>query len=573
MELSDYWRLIRRWALLIVAGTVLAGLVGLGVAKRSSIGATTLYRGSSTVVVNYITPAGFPYISTLSTHTEATTLSEKVHDIGALNRLPATIKRSLITNITATVDPNTPTITVAALATEPTAARGAAITLASYLGSLESGKVKREGLVAQRHAQQAAAVAEKAYSQAQSYYYSVCGCTSANTVRQLSRNKLYQLQTQVSILHDQWIQALNTANGVAVSGLGSTTVSPASVHVVVPKKTSLLKTLLPAVIVGFVLSVGLAALLDYGQTNPLPLVPVISGPSGRRRQTNLTIPVLGTLPRTHLQLEPRRSGEPAVASAARSRILSSLAQSGRETSEIVMRLVSSQNRGIYVTSPTQRAPKAQTTLSVAAALAKRGLRVAVVDSDPVGGLSGFLGLTGKPGLADYLSYPEMSLTQLLQRVDMDDALGSLFVLPVGTNRSTAVSGESTSADSQPNPSTQSEQNVNEAQITAWLGGIAEISNQVDIVLVNGVAALESPTEVAFAASLGGTLLVIRNDHADGQLTRTYDLLRSHNVRVLGLIINPGDRALTRQTGLDTQVNGGSSAVQSVDPGAELQESH
>ena len=573
MELSDYWRLIRKWSLLIIAGTVLAGLVGLAIEKKSSSAGQTLYRGTSTVLINYITPPGFPYISTLSTHTEATSLSEKVNDPAALNRLPATIKRSLIKNISGAVDANTPLVKISAIAPEPTAARGAAITVANYLGSLENEKVRREGLAAHRQAMKAAASAQKAYSAAQSYYYSVCGCTSANPVRQVSRNKLYHLNTRVNILQQQWTQALSAANGVSVSGLGSTTISPATVHVVVPKKSSMLKTLLPAVILGFVLSLGLAALLDYGQTNPLPLVPQIGGSSPRRRQNKLMVPVLGTLPAAHLQLQKTRGGDGLSESAVRARILSLLAQSGRETSEIVMRLVSAKNRAIYVTSPTQRVPKAQTTLSVAAALAKRGLRVAVVDSDPVGGLTAFLGLSGKPGLGDYLAYPDMSLTQLLQPVDMDDAPGTLLVLPLGTVQST-VTGPQPSLVEEPgiHADQQPVSKVNDVQVNAWNSGIADIGSDVDVVLVNGVAALDAPNEVSLAASLGGTLLVIRKDHADEQLTKTYDLLREHNVRVLGVIINPGDRALTRQTGLDTHTGGGAASAPAVDPGAEWQES-
>lgn len=303
MELADYARLIRRWALLIIAGTVLAMLVGYGINTASAAGGKTLYRGTSTVLVNYITPPGFPYISTLSTHTEATSLSQKVHDAGALNRLPAPITRTLVKSVSAAVDPNTPRITVSAVATEPTAAKAAAVTVAHYLGSLEGGKVRREGVVARRQASAAASTAQRAYAKAQSYYYSVCGCTSANPVREVGRNTLYQLQTNVGILHDQWIQALNTANGVAVSGLGATTVSAATAHVVTPKSTSLLKTLLPAAILGFLLSVGLSALLDYGQTNPIPMLPMIGATPGRKRQVSLMVPVLGTLPRLQLQLE------------------------------------------------------------------------------------------------------------------------------------------------------------------------------------------------------------------------------------------------------------------------------
>src|ERR687888_1794128 len=87
MELIDYWRVMRRWGILIIAGTLVAALVGYGVSLRHRGARPTRYAGTASVVVNYVTPPGVPYIPTLSMATETKVLSERVHDPGALRQV------------------------------------------------------------------------------------------------------------------------------------------------------------------------------------------------------------------------------------------------------------------------------------------------------------------------------------------------------------------------------------------------------------------------------------------------------------------------------------------------------
>ena len=146
MELIDYWRVLRRWGILIIAGTLVAALVGYGMSLRHR-GATQMrYAGTASVVVNYVTPPGVPYIPTLSMHTQTEVLSARVHDPGVLSRVAAQahVALSQVQRVSTAVDPQKLLITIQVLGTTPRAAAVVAQGLAQYLAGVETQQVQAQ---------------------------------------------------------------------------------------------------------------------------------------------------------------------------------------------------------------------------------------------------------------------------------------------------------------------------------------------------------------------------------------------------------------------------------------------
>ncbi|HZT97548.1 MAG TPA: hypothetical protein VFB34_12010 [Chloroflexota bacterium] len=539
MELSDYGRLLRKWALLIIAGTVLATGIGAGLAIKAKAGVAPSYQATAGVFLNYVTPYGTPYNATVSPSAQASLLSERVHDRAALAPLQGspTFNLSALRSISGVLDTNAPQVTVTATATTRQVAAIVARRVAQYLAGMEDRRVASEGRALQRSLATAAQRASARYQAADSRYLAVCGCgPGANGSPTVSASTLRALRARLDLLEYDYQNAYNALQGANPNPIPPATVTPGSVHKVSSTKGSLLKTIAPAAILGFILSVALAAALDYGLAGG-SLIPGFLKLPARPVKGRLRAPVIGHLPSPNLRLD-RGAAHLLQDNAVRAQVLAALAKSADQTAEIVSRLVSRANPTLYITSPTHRDPKTETALSLGCALAQRGLRVIMVDGDPGGRLTAFLGLGGRPGLADFLSYPDMSLTQLLQPVDFNPGVpsGSLWLLPVGLN----IGPGGVSSTQPPVP----------GDLDAWPSGMKEISAAADIVLVNGVPVLESSSMVNLASTLGGALVVIRREQADEDLVTAYDLLKGHQVRVLGLVVNAGDRGLAKHLTLE-----------------------
>ncbi len=556
MELSDYGRLLRKWALLIIAGTVLAGLVGLGLDIKSGSSAAPSYQGSASVFLNYVTPPGSAYNPTVSPTAEALALAERVHDPAALAPLRGspTFNLAALKSIGKTIASNAPQVNITTVATTPQVAATVATRVAQYLASLEDRRVASEGKALQRSLARTAQRASHRYQVADSEYLRVCACGPGATGAPLvGPQTLRRMRARLDLLEYDYQTAYSSLQGANPNPIPPASVSSGSVHRIATKKSSITKTVLPAVVLGFILSLALAAFLDYAQSRSM--LPVIGVLPGRSNKGKLRVPVIGHLPSPSLRLDGKAK-QLLQDNAARAQVLAALGKSAQETADVVARLVGKTNPTLYITSPTHRDPKAETTLSLACALTQRDLRVVIVDGDPAGGLSSFLGFEDRPGLADFLAYPEMSLTQLLQRVDYNTGtpVGSLWLLPIGLDLNP------TAATSSFGPF--------EISGDAWSQGLREVSDAADIVLVNGVSALEAPSAIGLATSVGGALVVIRKEHADEGLLSTYELLRGHGIRVLGLVVNAGDRGLARHAALEALPKH-STASQLAEP--ELQE--
>jgi hypothetical protein len=245
---------------------------------------------------------GVSYIPTLSLHTQTDVLSTRVQDPGVLSRLArrAHVALSQVQRVSTAVEP---LITIQVLGTTP---RGVAVVAqrpAQYLARGETQQVQAQVASLSRTAASAVAQVQQRWREAQTHYYLVCNCvagqhqaqprqppTPQRTARplstrppqQLSRQPadpatLAQLRAELDLLQADYAAAASRYAALQNNPVPVATVLPGSVSSVQAPAASPLKAVLLATVVGFVLSSGLAMLLDYTRSR-LPALARARGP-------------------------------------------------------------------------------------------------------------------------------------------------------------------------------------------------------------------------------------------------------------------------------------------------------
>ena len=270
MELIDYWRVLRRWSLLIMAGTLVAAPVGYGVSLWPRDATQTRYAGTARVVVNYVTPPGVAYIPTLSMATETNVLSGRVHDPGALRRVAAQahVALSAVQDVSAVVDAKKPLITVRVVGGTPQAVAAVAQGMARYLADVEIQQVQAQTAILSRTVARTMAQAQRRWLETQAYYYSVCGCIANQHRATADPTTLAGLRAELDILQANYQAAAGRYTAVRDNPVPVATVMAGSVVVLKAHRSSPMQAMLPAAGVGLLLSIGLAALLDYSRAGP-----------------------------------------------------------------------------------------------------------------------------------------------------------------------------------------------------------------------------------------------------------------------------------------------------------------
>lgn len=548
MELTDYWRILRKWSLLITIGTLLALAIGVALDFEGRVAGSSAYQASATVQVNYAAPA---YIQGISLSDEASALSERVHDPGALGINPR-VTLSGVDSISAAVDPTAPQIVVTGVATSASIAQTAANRVAHYLAGLEDAKVASESKSLRAKFSDLVARDRHNWLTLQALYNRL-----STPPPRASLTRLAILSANVQFWQNQYNHDLGNLGSLTTPSVPAAAVTSATPGAPVKTKpSSLLKTVLPAPALGFMLSFFLAVFLDSRQANSGALGPL--GFLAGKQQPRLRVPVLGHLERVDPWLGQSGGDFDQSSGDPRSKVLSALAAATAQTADVVARLLLPSGSTLFVTSPTFREPKAETAVGLAASLARHGRRVVLIDADPAGGVTCFFDLAGRPGLTDYLGYPRMALLQLVYPAELGADKGELSVLPLGTRDLTRDENQTTE------PSTPADDE------RAFSAALSELTQKADLVLVNGPPALEAPHSMAIAAGMAGAVVVIRRDHADDDLTKAYDVLRAQRVRVLGLVVNPGRRAADSEARL-TRTSELSTPLTLQDPGTEYQE--
>ncbi|HEV3311221.1 MAG TPA: hypothetical protein VG815_11960 [Chloroflexota bacterium] len=513
MELSDYGRVLKRWSLLIGAGTLLGLVIGGGIwytSKQQS--ATPNYRGTWRVVLNYAAPT---YVPGASIGAAANSLVQFVHDPAALQPDPRLPAPAGVKSVDASVDPASSQVTVIVVATTAAEAQAAAKLAAQYLVKIQNAKVTAAAAPGIRYYQRLVAYDLKQWHHYLTRYTLLNGPPRRASLVQvagvLARSDRWQVQ---------FTQDRSSLDGSLNPGEQAAQSLPGNPSTVVRTKAlSPTKTIIPAAVIGLALSFLLAALLE-SRGSALPDAPaalVLSKLSVRRRRD---APVLA----------PEADSSPATPDAVvvdgpvgpRNGVLAGLADSMSQTADLVSSLVSSTRPSLFVTSPTRSKTKSDTAVGLAAALSRGGKRVVLIDADPAGEVTRFFGLTRRPGLSDYLGYPHGSVSQLVYRTAAE-GMGNFGVLPYGIR---------TSASAVLVPDAPQE-----GDVEAWASGLAELATGADIVVVNGTSVLETPELVAPAATMGGAIVVLQPNREG--LAEACDALRAHGVRLLGMVTNPG----------------------------------
>lgn len=262
MEFGDYWRLVRRWWAFLATCTILAALVGDYLAHRSA--ARPTYDATATVAVSYITPNGVPYNPTLSKQDVTVALSNRARDPRVLQavRKRFHLDQQGVPRVTASVALDAPVITIHAIGTTSTAAATFATGMAEELAALEIRQLSAETTGLRRKQLVKVHAARKRFLGTEKQYYHVCGCVGNQTRPLVSQTALQDLNANLSLLQQDWLSTVSDYKSISIGPEPAAAASPGSVSLVAGG-SSLIKTVLPAAILGLLLAVGLAALIDY----------------------------------------------------------------------------------------------------------------------------------------------------------------------------------------------------------------------------------------------------------------------------------------------------------------------
>jgi len=528
MELSLYATVIKRWFLLILAGTILATAIGTGVEYKSRLAASTAsFQSTASVQVNCTAPCGY-YVGGGSTTDAENTLLPRVKDAAATQGSSARSAPANCSSVNAFIDPVIGDIKVEAAASTAVQARLCANRAARYLTRTQDGKVEAQAQLAIKSYKRLQAIAKQRW---------------LHFVRLLVLTPKYKHATRAKLtaLENNWEYELNSYHSTITSfrfpAISAATAFPAHGSIkYTGKPLSPFKSIVPAAILGFVLSFLLAAWFESRRK------PVTQDAAAVQPSVNEHLPVDATYPTSQVAtIESEVSESISVAPVEeevqsipveafstsadrRSETMIALAEPMQQTAELIARLVDSARPSIFVTSPTSSEPKSESAAGLAAALASSGKRVVLVDADPNAQLTKFFGLNDRPGLTDFLGYPQGPLHQLVHPANLAASNGSLWVLPYGVRRlepSSFPYGSASSADSQ-----------------GWGQALSQLASSGVIVIVDGPVVLEAPSLLDATAQMGGVIVALQRERSGPDVTQTYEVLRARGARLLGVVANP-----------------------------------
>jgi hypothetical protein len=279
MELTEYWGVLRRWRFLVIGGTLVAILVGDGLWLRDRRAAQPRAVGTAIVLVRYVTPLGVASTSMRSVQAETEVLSKRVHDPGALRRVAAQahVALSQVQQVSTAVDPEKPLITVRVLGGTPQAVAMVAQGLAEYLVQVETQRVQAQAASLSRTAARAAAQAQQRWRQAQAQYYLVCGCIANRHQAAVDAATLARLRFALSNLRATYLAAADRYTALQTNAVPVAIATPGVSARLTTTYPSLMRAVLPAAVLGGLVSMSLATLLDHRRAGRR-LAPVRAAP-------------------------------------------------------------------------------------------------------------------------------------------------------------------------------------------------------------------------------------------------------------------------------------------------------
>jgi hypothetical protein len=276
MELTEYWGVLRRWRFLVIGGTLVAILVGDGLWLRDRRAAQPRAVGTAIVLVRYVTPLG---VASTSMRSVQAVLSKRVHDPGALRRVAAQahVALSQVQQVSTAVDPEKPLITVRVLGGTPQAVATVAQGLAEYLVQVETQRVQAQAASLSRTAARAAAQAQQRWRQVQAQYYLVCGCIANRHQATVDAATLARLRFALSNLRATYLAAADRYTALQTNAVPVAIATPGVSARLTTTYPSLMRAVLPAAVLGGLVSMSLATLLDHRRAGRR-LAPVHAAP-------------------------------------------------------------------------------------------------------------------------------------------------------------------------------------------------------------------------------------------------------------------------------------------------------
>ena len=273
MELTECWGVLRRWHFLVIGGALVAILVGDGLWLRDRGAIQPQAVGTAIVLVRYVAPPSVADTSMRAVQAETDVLSARVHDPGALRRVAAQahVALSQVQQVSTSVDPEKPLITVRVLGGTPQAVAAVAQGMAEYLVQVETQRLQAHAVSLSRTAARVAAQAERLWRDAQAHYYVVCGCIAGQHQATVDAATLARLRFALSNLRAAYLAAADRYTALQTNSVPVAIATPGISAQLTTNYPSLMRAVLPAAVLGVLVSMSLATLLDRRRAGRRPV--------------------------------------------------------------------------------------------------------------------------------------------------------------------------------------------------------------------------------------------------------------------------------------------------------------
>ena len=145
----------------------------------------------------------------------------------------------------------------------PQAVAAVAPGMAGYLVQVETQRVQAQTAHLSRTAARDAAQAQQRWLEAQAHYYVVCGCIAGQTHATVDPATLALLRFALGRLRATYLAAAARSTALQTNTVPVALVTPGAGGPLTTNYPPSIEALLPAAVLGFLLSSGLAALLDH----------------------------------------------------------------------------------------------------------------------------------------------------------------------------------------------------------------------------------------------------------------------------------------------------------------------
>ena len=165
--------------------------------------------------------------------------------------------------VSAGVDPEKPLITVRVVGGTPQAVAAVAQGMAEYLVQVETQRVQAQAASLSRTAARAMAQAQQRWREAQAHYYVLCGCIAGQHQATGDPVTLARLRFALSSLRATYLAAADRYTALQTNPVPVAIATPGTGGPLTTTYPSLMQAVLPAAVLGVLVSMGLVTLLDH----------------------------------------------------------------------------------------------------------------------------------------------------------------------------------------------------------------------------------------------------------------------------------------------------------------------